>query len=225
MNQSEEPYRRPEATPVGHSVRDRVMAERVAVLGTGIMGAPMARNLLKAGFQVRVWNRTPDKARVLAADGADLAETPDDAVREAAFVITMLTDTNAVLAVMGQAAESIPHGAVWLQTSMDTDLERVAGLAQDHGITFVNSPVIGTQETAKHGRLIVLASGPGDALDRAQPILDAIGSKTVRLNPEAGRANRMKLVVNAWAVALAESLRAQLSRAARWARSRTSAGR
>ena len=94
------------------------MAERVAVLGTGIMGAPMARNLLTAGFQVRVWNRTPDKARVLAAEGADLAETPADAVREAAFVITMLTNAAAVLAVMGQAAESVPDGAVWLQTSM-----------------------------------------------------------------------------------------------------------
>jgi 3-hydroxyisobutyrate dehydrogenase len=180
------------------------------------MGAPMARNLLKAGFQVRVWNRTPDKARVLAADGADLAETPADAVRDTAFVITMLTDTAAVQAVMGQAAESIPHGAVWLQTSMDMDLERVAALAQDHGITFVNCPVIGTRETAKHGRLVVLASGPGDAVDRAQPIFDAIGSKTVRLDPEAGWANRIKLVVNAWAVGLAESLRAQLSRAARW---------
>src|SRR6266478_2585505 len=80
------------------------MAERVVVLGTGIMGAPMARNLLKPCFQVRVWNRTPDKARVLAAEGADLAETPADAVREAAFVITLLTDTAAVVAVMGQAA-------------------------------------------------------------------------------------------------------------------------
>ena len=102
------------------------MAERVAVLGTGIMGAPMARNLLKAGFQVHVWNRTPEKARVLAAEGADLAETPADAVREAAFAITMLTDGAAVLAVMGQAEESVPDGAVWLQTGMDTDVERVA---------------------------------------------------------------------------------------------------
>src|SRR3954451_2984440 len=139
------------------------MAELVAVLGTGIMGAQIARNLLKAGFPVRVWNRTPEKARVLAADGADLAETAADAVREAAFVITMLTDTAAVLAVMRQAAESVPDGAVWLQTSMDTDVECVAGLAEDHGITFVNSPVIGTRETAKQGRLVVLASGPSDA--------------------------------------------------------------
>ena len=201
------------------------MAERVAVLGTGIMGAPMARNLLKAGFQVRVWNRTPDKARVLAAEGADLAETPADAVREAAFVITMLTDTAAVLAVMGQAAESVPDGAVWLQTSMDTDGECVAGLAEAHGFTFVDCPVLGTRETATQGRLVVLASGPGDALDRAQPIFDAIGSKTVRLEPEAGRASRRKLVANAWTVALVESLRCQLSRAARWASSRGSAGR
>ena len=120
------------------------------------------------------------------------------------------------MAVMGQAAESVPDGAVWLQTSMvGKDVERVAGLAEDHGITFVDCPVIGTRETAKEGRLVVLASGRGHLLDRAQPIFDAIGLKTVRLEPEAGRARRMKLVANAWTVAVAESLRAQLSRAAR----------
>jgi len=199
------------------------MPERVAVLGTGIMGAPMARNLLKAGFQVRVWNRTRDKARVLATEGADVAETPAAAVREAAFVITMLTDAAAVRAVMGQAAESVSDGAVWLQTSMDTDEASVAELAEDHGITFVNCPVLGTRETAKQGRLVVLASAPGDVLDRAQPIFDAIGSKTVRLEPEAGRASRMKLVASAWTVALVEALRCQLSRPARWACSRRSA--
>jgi 3-hydroxyisobutyrate dehydrogenase len=195
--------------------------ERIAFLDTGIMGAPMARNLLRAGFQVRVCNRTLDKARVLAAEGADMAETPADAVRETAFVITMLIDGAAVLAVMGQAAESVPDGAVWLQTSMvGADVERVAEFAEGHGITFVNCPVIGTRETAKHGRLVVLASGPGDALDRAQPIFDAIGSKTVRLEPGVGGASRKRLVAIAWTVGVAESLRAQLSRAARWARSR-----
>ena len=188
------------------------MAARVAVLGIGTMGAPMARNLLRAGFQVRVWNRTPEKARVLAAEGADLAESPADAVREAAFVITMLTDAVAVLAVIGQAADSVPDGAVWLQTSMDTDVERVAGLAEDHGITFVNCPVLGTRETAKQGRLVVLASGPGKVLDRAQPIFDAVGVKTVRLEPDTGRVSHVKLVATAWTVGLVESLRAQLSR-------------
>ena len=198
---------------------------RIAVLGTGIMGAPMARNLLKAGFQVHVWNRTPDKALPLAAEGADLAATPADAVHEAAFVITMLTDAAAVLAVMGQAAESVPDGAVWLQTGMvGGEVQPVARLAEDHGITFVDCPVLGTRETAKRGRLVVLASGPGDALDRAQPIFDAIGSKTVRLAPDAARARRVGLVADAWTVALAETLRSQLRRAARWARSRRSAG-
>ena len=201
------------------------MAERVALLGTGIMGTPMARSLLKAGFRVRVWNRTPEKARVLAAEGADLAETPADAVREAAFVITMLTDTAAVLAVMEQAAESVPDGAVWLQTSMDTDAERAARLAEDHGITFVDCPVIGTRETAKRGRLVVLASGPAEALDRAQPIFDAIASKTVRLEPEAARASRMKLEASAWTVALLETFRSELSRAARGLARRSSRGR
>jgi 3-hydroxyisobutyrate dehydrogenase len=225
MSQDIQLYPQPEATPVGHSGSDRLMAERVAVLGTGIMGAPMARNLLKAGFQVRVWNRTPDKARVMAADGADLADTPADAVREAAFVITMLTDTAAVLAVMRQTAESVPDGALWLQTSMDTDVERVAALAEDHRITFVDCPVIGTRETAKHGRLVVLASGPRAALNRAQPIFDAIGTKTVRLEPETGRASRIKLVANAWTIGLWESLRGQLSHTARRASSRRSACR
>src|SRR5258705_3628400 len=110
------------------------MAERVAVLGTGTMGAPMARNLLKAGFQVRVWNRTPDKARVLAGEGADVAETPADAVREAAFVITMLTDTAAVLAVMRQAAEAGADRAGWLQTSMDTGREVVGRHAHGYRV-------------------------------------------------------------------------------------------
>jgi 3-hydroxyisobutyrate dehydrogenase len=195
------------------------MAEPVAVLGTGTMGAPMARNLLRAGFQVTVWNRTSAKARVLAAEGANLAETPADAVREAAFVITMLTDAAAVLAVMGQAAESVPDGAVWLQTGMvGKDVERVARLAEDHGITFVDCPVIGTRQTAEQGRLVVLASGPADALDRAQPIFDAIGLKTVRLEPETVGVSRMKRVASAWTVGVLESRRAEVSRAARWAR-------
>src|SRR3954463_2261513 len=126
---------------------------------------------------------------------------------------------------MGRAAETVPDGAIWLQTSMDTDVGRVAGLAEDHEITFVNCPVIGTRETAKRGRLVVLASGPGDALDRAQPIFDALGSKTVRLEPEVGGARRMKLVAKAWTVARGEPPRPQLRLAARWGAPRGSRSR
>jgi 3-hydroxyisobutyrate dehydrogenase-like beta-hydroxyacid dehydrogenase len=97
--------------------------------------------------------------------------------------------------------------------------------AKDHGLTLVDCPAIGTKETAKRARLVLLASGPAGALDRAQSIFDAIGSKTVRLESEAGTASRMKLVAKAWTVALWESLRAQLSHAARRACSRRNAGR
>ena len=88
-----------------------------------------------------------------------------------------------------------------------------------------HGPVLGTRETAKQGRLVVLASGPGNTLDRAQPIFDAIGSKTVRLEPGVGRASRMKLVASAWTVAWVETLRSLPSRVARWACSRRSARR
>ena len=182
------------------------MADRVAVLGTGIMGAPMARNLLEAGFEVSVWNRSPDKARALGTDGADVAETPADAVKHADFVLTMLSDGEAVAEVMKQAGPSIPGDAIWLQAStVGEEVERLKRLAGEHRHTCVDCPVLGTREPAEKGELVVLASGPDDALDRAQPVFDAIGSKTVRLG-EAGAGSRMKLVLNSWVVALVESL-------------------
>jgi 3-hydroxyisobutyrate dehydrogenase len=182
------------------------MAPRVAVLGTGIMGAAMARNLLKAGCELRAWNRSPDKARELAQDGADVSETPSGAVREADFVITMLSDGDAAAAVMKEAAGSVRDGAIWLQTStVGEDYARLARLAEEHGITYVDAPVLGTKEPAEKGELVVLASGPPDALERARPVFDAIGSKTVVLG-EAGTGSRMKLVVNSWIVTIVEGL-------------------
>src|SRR4051812_4279437 len=118
------------------------------------------------------------------------------------------------MAVMRQTAESYrtaPSGSrqAWTRTPS------AAELAEDLGIIVVDCPVIGIRETAKQGRLVVLAPGTENTLDPAQPIFDASGSKTVRLEPGTGRASRMKLVATAWTVALAESLRSQLSRAAR----------
>jgi 3-hydroxyisobutyrate dehydrogenase len=199
------------------------LAERVAVLGTGIMGAPMARNLLKAGFQVPVWNRTAGKAHVLATEGVDQAETPADAVREAAFVITMLTDTAAVLAVMGQAAASMPDGAVWLQTSMDTEVERdrACGSPRDHVRELSRARHQGNGQAGPARRARVRTRRrprPGTADLRRDR------SKTVRLGPGVGRATRTKLVAGAWTVALMESLRAQLSRAVRGAQKRSPPG-
>jgi 3-hydroxyisobutyrate dehydrogenase len=184
----------------------------VAVLGAGIMGAPMARNLLGAGFQVRVWNRSAAKAQALAGDGAGAADTPAAAVHEAGLVLTVLADGEAVQEVMRDAAPAMPEGSVWLQMSTvgEKATEALARLAAEHGIAFVDAPVVGTKQPAEEGKLVILASGPGDALDRAQPVFDAVGSKTLRLG-EAGAGSRMKLVTNSWIVGLVEALAETIS--------------
>jgi 3-hydroxyisobutyrate dehydrogenase len=180
---------------------------RVAVLGTGIMGGPIARNVAKAGHQVVVWNRTPEKAR--AIEGAQAVTDPAEAVRGADVVLTMLTDADAVRGVMGQdVLEAFGDEAVWLQTSTVgiKGIEELAALAREANVTMVDSPVLGTKEPAEKGRLTVLASGPRGARERADTIFGAIAQKTFWLGDEPGAGTRMKLVMNNWVVGLTELL-------------------
>src|SRR5215204_5369287 len=111
---------------------------RVAVIGTGIMGAPMARNIAAAGHEVRAWNRTREKAEGI--EGVGVAESIADAVDGAAAVVTMLTDGDAVESVAPEAAR---EGVLWLQMSTVgiEAIERLAQLAADRGATFVDAPV------------------------------------------------------------------------------------
>lgn len=185
-------------------------AESVAVLGTGIMGAPMARNLASAGLRVTAWNRSRDRAEPLAGEGVEPADSAIDAVRGADAVITMLSDGPAVRAVIdgdGPLLEAMDPDAVWAQMSTVgvAATGELAELAGSAGIAFVDAPVLGTRQPAEAGELIVLASGPDDALDRCAPIFDAVGSRTERLG-EAGRGTRTKLVVNTWVLALTAGL-------------------
>ncbi|MGW3491124.1 NAD(P)-dependent oxidoreductase [Streptomyces sp. NPDC001054] len=187
-------------------------APLVAVLGTGIMGAGMARSLLREGLSVRVWNRSTDKARPLVADGAELAADPAAAVRGADVVLTVLNDGTAVASVMEQAAEGLRAGQPWLQAST-VGLAATATLAEKaaaHGVVYLDSPVSGTKEPAEQGKLIVLVSGDEAARPAVTPVLDAIGQRTVWAGSEPGDATRLKLVVNSWLVnlvsAVAESL-------------------
>lgn len=176
----------------------------IAVLGTGIMGAPMARNLLLAGFGVRVWNRTTEKARPLADDGATVADSPGEAASGADLLITMLADTEAVAEVAsGGALDSLPEGAIWVQTSTVgiEGNERLSRLAADRDVTYVDSPVLGTKAPAELGQLVVLASGPEEAEERCAPVFDAIGARYIWLG-EAGSGSRLKLVVNNWIAGL-----------------------
>jgi 3-hydroxyisobutyrate dehydrogenase len=179
----------------------------VAVLGTGIMGGPMARNIANAGFDVRVWNRTEEKARAVAesADSAQLAHTPVEAVEGADAVVTMLFDGHSVESVMREAIDTLGDDATWLQMSTVgiEATERLAALAEEHHTTYVDAPVLGTKQPAEEGQLTVLASGPDDALRRARPVFDVVAAKVVELGP-AGAGTRAKLMMNHWVVGTVE---------------------
>lgn len=184
------------------------MATTVAVLGTGLMGAGMARNVLAAGLDVRVWNRTVEKARPLETEGATVAETPMEAVSGADIVLTMLLDAETTRGalrenVLGAAAD----GAVWIQSgTVGVDGNRdLADLAASQHVTYVDAPVLGTKEPADAGKLVVLASGPDEARETVQPVFDAVGSKTLWAG-SAGSGSRLKLVTNEWIAGLLGTL-------------------
>lgn len=178
----------------------------VAVLGTGIMGAAMARNLCRTGHDVRVWNRTPAKAEALVADGARAAATPAEAVAGADVVLTMVYDGPAALEAVTAAGPGLRPGAIWLQTTT-VGVEAVAplaDLARQHGLVFVDAPVLGTKAPAEKGELLILAAGPEEARAPLASVLDAIGTRTVWLDEDGatGAASRLKLVCNSWVLTL-----------------------
>ncbi|GGZ72621.1 NAD(P)-dependent oxidoreductase [Streptomyces echinoruber] len=178
----------------------------VAVLGTGIMGAAMARNLLRAGHTVRAWNRTRAKADPLAADGAHVTATPEEAVRDADVVLTMLYDGTTALEVVRQAAPALRPGTAWVQ-STTAGIEAVgelAALAREHGLVFYDAPVLGTRQPAEDGTLVVLAAGPAEGRDLVTPVFDAVGARTLWIGEDgaSAAATRLKLVANSWVLAV-----------------------
>ncbi|MER6034852.1 MULTISPECIES: NAD(P)-dependent oxidoreductase [unclassified Streptomyces] len=178
----------------------------VAVLGTGIMGAAMARNIARAGLGVRAWNRTREKAEPLASDGIRVTGTPAEAVEGADVVLTMLYDGNTALDVMREAAPALRSGAVWAQcTTAGTELVAdLAGFAGEHGLVFYDAPVLGTRQPAEAGQLTVLAAGPREGRETLAPVFDAVGVRTVWTGDDgaAGSASRLKLVANSWVLAV-----------------------
>ncbi|GAA4758955.1 NAD(P)-dependent oxidoreductase [Actinomycetospora chibensis] len=176
------------------------MSTTVAVLGTGIMGAGMTRSLLREGLEVTVWNRSSDKAKPLADDGARVAETAADAVAGADVVITMLFDTDAVAQTIEPILPRFRDGAVWVQASTVgiEGTDRLAALARDAGVDYLDTPMLGTRAPAENGQLVVLASGPASLRDTVAPVFDAIGSRTQWVSETIGDASRLKLAINAW---------------------------
>jgi 3-hydroxyisobutyrate dehydrogenase len=175
----------------------------IAALGTGVMGAPMARNLARAGHEVRAWNRSSEKAAPLRDDGVDVRDDPAFAAAGADVVMTMLADADAVLDVARRT--DLAEGQIWWQAStIGLDgTEECAALAQATGATLVDAPVLGTRLPAEEGTLVILASGPDDVLDACAPLFDAVGSRTMRVGA-AGTATRLKLAVNSWVLAVTQ---------------------
>jgi 3-hydroxyisobutyrate dehydrogenase len=189
--------------------------ETVAVLGAGgIMGFAMARNIARAGIEVRAWNRHRDTAEPLAEYGARIADTPAEAAEGAGIVLTVLADADAVVAAMEgdngalpvMADSHQPDPPIWLQMSTigEEATEWCAGLAGRYGVEYVDAPVLGTRQPAEQGQLVVLESGPPEARPRVQPVFDAIGHRTIRVG-EAGAGTRLKLVANSWVLAVVEA--------------------
>jgi 3-hydroxyisobutyrate dehydrogenase len=205
----------PESKASRRGTREMADNNAIAILGTGIMGSAMARNLVLAGINVRVWNRSREKAEPLSEDGAKVAESPAEAAEGAGFVLTMLADADAVAdAVEGDdgALSALPDDGVWLQMSTVglEGQERLAGIADEHGVAYVDAPVLGTKEPAERGQLIVLASGPEEVHERCEPVFDAVGGKTLWLGL-AGAGSSLKLVTNNWIVGLLGALAETIS--------------
>jgi 3-hydroxyisobutyrate dehydrogenase len=157
----------------------------------------MVRALRRAEFPVRVWNRNSAKAHELTDTGAEAFDTPQEAVTGADIVLTMLLDADAVIDVITEASPSA--GTVWLQTSTVgiEGVERVVATARELGLVLIDCPVLGTKKPAEDGALVMLASGPDDSRAGVDPVLDALGLKTLWLG-DAGAGTRLKLACNAW---------------------------
>jgi 3-hydroxyisobutyrate dehydrogenase len=172
--------------------------ETIAVLGTGHMGAPIARRLLRAGYPVTVWNRTSARAAPLTTDGAHVAGSPSEAVGKVDVVITMLTDAAALEAVLfgaGGAAPALRPGTCLVEMStIGPAAVHAVARRLPAGVDLVDAPVAGSVDAAEAGRLAVLAGGEAAAVDRVLPILAPLGTLRRCGGPGSGAA--LKLVLN-----------------------------
>jgi 3-hydroxyisobutyrate dehydrogenase len=177
---------------------------RAAVLGTGIMGAAMARSLAREGHEVTVWNRTPARAESVATDRITACGAIADALLGAEVVFTMLFDTASVLDVAGEVVGALDSEAVWAQSTTvgPHGMRRIAEAAGAAGDRLLDAPVLGTRQPAEDGALTVVVSGPRSAVDRARPGLDAVGARTLEVSERLGDASALKLAVNSWVASL-----------------------
>jgi len=192
------------------------MPETLGFIGLGNMGEPIAANLLKAGYDLRAYNRTASKAAPLAKLGAKVVNHPAETAEPGGVVITMLADDRIVEEMSlpsGSFIEKLGRGGIHLSLSTISPVTsgRLAEHHAKHGVAYVASPVFGRPEAAAAQKLWVVSSGPGAAKQRVRPLQDAIGQGTFDFGDDAGAANVVKLCGNFLVASTVEALAEMLT--------------
>jgi len=190
------------------------MPTTVGLIGLGLMGKPMGRNLLKAGFPLVVWNRTKSKADDLVREGAKLAANPREVAAQVDILITIVSDPPALEEVMfgpNGALDALKRGSLFIDSStVSPELaRREAAACGERGIDFLDAPVTGGTWGAEKGELVFMIGGKQEVFDRAKPILEAMGKKFFLLGPSsAGQSVKlaMNLILALEVEALAEAI-------------------
>jgi 3-hydroxyisobutyrate dehydrogenase-like beta-hydroxyacid dehydrogenase len=176
------------------------MKQQMGFMGLGIMGTPMAANVLKAGYPVMVYNRSPEKADPLVQQGARLASSPKALAQATEVVIAMVTGPEAIGDLLwgpDGAGGALNHSKVFINMS-SVSPRYTRELAQElkpSGVTFIDAPVSGTKKPAEDGALVVLAGGPEDKIEELSPLFLAMGKKVVYCGP-VGQGSMMKMFIN-----------------------------
>ena len=176
------------------------MKPTVGFIGLGLMGKPMARNLLKAGFPVVVWNRTAARAEDLLREGARLGANPRDTATQADMLLTIVSDPPALESVLwgaNGALDGLRRGTLLIDSStISPDLaRRTAAACAERGVDYLDAPVTGGTWGAEKGELVFMIGGKSEALERAKPVLEALGKRFFLLGPN-GAGKTVKLAMN-----------------------------
>jgi 2-hydroxy-3-oxopropionate reductase len=181
------------------------VSRKIGFIGLGLMGRPMAMNLLKAGHSVTVWNRTASRADELVTAGAVLAKTPRAVAEKSDVLITIVSDPPALESVLwghegkqDGALGGLKKGSVYIDSSTvsPTLVKKISTACDERGVRFLDAPVTGGDWGAREGNLVFMIGGEAQALKEVEPILGVMGKKWFHLGPN-GAGQTIKLAMNA----------------------------
>ena len=179
-------------------------AKKIGLIGLGLMGRPMGMNLLKAGYPLTIWNRTPSRGDELVAAGAKLAKSAQEVAASSDFLLTMVSDPPAIESVLwgtngkdSGALAGMKSGSIYVDSSTvsPTLARRIASACAERGVRFLDAPVTGGDWGAKKGELVFMIGGDAETFKEAEPILNVMGKKLFHLGPH-GAGQTIKLAMN-----------------------------